>query len=149
MEEFNGVWAIVTTAGGQFIGEINSTPDHESWDENEVMEEIRVNDWIFMKPVYEFTILMGQGPHGFVRSPKGFPVSICMRDVGKWIKPTGITFFSDMEVSDQNTHKSLVEETRKSIMVSRAQAAGLHTGGPVPDTGMSGSGGMRGPIGRG
>ena len=130
MEEFNGIWAVVKVAGGQYIGKIRVPVKGvealiTEATTQDVLHEIDESGRIFMKPAYEFTMMMHQTQAGVSRVPMGVPVSLCLRDVGTYLWPTNITFFKDMEKEDSDAHKKVVEETRKSITASRTQAAGL------------------------
>lgn len=143
MAEFDGIWAVVKVAGGQYIGQLH-VPNNEIQTTNTVMTVREPTDLqdvlkgidssgrVFMKPAFEFSMLMKPTPEGIQRSPLTVPINVCMAEVGVWLWPSSISFFGDMKEQDQKSHKSLVEAGLKDIMVSRAAASGLHLGGDMP-----------------
>ena len=135
MSEFDGIWAVVKVAGGQYLGALQVEGNGIVRTDTSIIstvlsardarKEVKENGCIFMKPCFEFTMLMKPTPEGIQRQPLPVPVNVCMEEVGVWLWPASIVFFEDMTENDQRSHKSLVEAALKDIMVSRAAAAGL------------------------
>lgn len=129
MDESYNLWAIVKVAGGQYIGKLDLAKRY-------IIREVKDTGCIFMKPAYEYNMLMNQTPQGLQRMPLAVPVSVCLEDVGVWLWPSSILFFDEMSEKDLASHKSVVEAALKDIQRSRAANAGLS----LPDDGRFGGG---------
>lgn len=134
MAEFKGLWAIVKVAGGQYIGALHGLESAATGGgKHAVLNQIDKESRVFMKPAYEFNMLMNQTPEGIKRMPLAVPIGVCMSEVGTYLWPSQITFFDDMEEEDRNQHKKVVEAALVDITKSRAVAAGIELPpGPGP-----------------
>ena len=130
MEGTKGIWAVVKVAGGQYIGALP-----ECNNELDVLNQVDERGRIFMKPAFEFSMMMRPTPEGIQRQPLTVPINVCMDEVGVWLWPSSISFFDDMSEQDQKSHKSLIEAALKDIVVSKAAAAGLDLSGKMPGQG--------------
>ena len=128
MEKSDSVWAVVKVAGGQYIGCFNK---HNSV--TSALKQVDEGGRIFMKPAFEFQMMMKPTHNGIQRQPLTVPVNVCMGEVGVWLWPTSISFFDDMDDVDKKSHHSLMEAALKDIMVSRAAASGIDLTGKMPN----------------
>ena len=132
--DFSGVWALVATAGGKFIGQCKGT-SHE-----DIIGKIEQssNGWIHLSDTYEYTsaLMPVQGPQGpgMQRAIHCLPIGATSNAVTIWVKPVSILFFEEMQAEDRNEYKNLVTRARQLAIQSRAQKAGISLAGlQVPE----------------
>lgn len=126
MENFDGVWAIVKTAGGSYIGRVTKTENYSfanSW--RDILEASEEGQFLFLKPAFEYTALMGATPSGPQRLPLITPVSVCLHPIGIWLRVTGFVFFDDMHEDDVKEHKGMITAAMDQLTIQRAEKNGI------------------------
>lgn len=128
--EFDGLWAVVTSAGGRYIGRIASQSRDSAVQETENGEMMTLN------PVYELAIIQipVQSPRGIVmqRDIRALPLGANLENHTVHTKPTDIWFLQDMQERDQLEYKNIVNDAIRTAQNARATRAGLHTAVQLP-----------------
>jgi hypothetical protein len=134
MDENYTLWAIVKVAGGQYIGRLQPPLQMGTFEDN-VINTVQKTGCIFMKPALEFNMLMQQTREGVSRAPLTVGVGACLREMGAYLWPSSIAFFSHMDKRDLEEHKKIVAAAMQAIMEARAAEAGLVFPGNKEDGG--------------
>lgn len=120
-----GVWAVVMVSGGKKI--IGGMPDLNKKDAIEAIEK----GWILtVNPAFELLcthmpVQDGQGNVGFRHLVQCLPIDGCKGPAKIHVVAESIHFFEDMQESDRNEHKKLVEALAEMLVAARLTAAGI------------------------
>jgi hypothetical protein len=136
-----GVWAIVMTAGGNYIGQIDHVelPEWPSENVKMAIKDILVdleNGCILTlnyPQEYQSMLIPQPTPQGvhFNRMIQAYSIGRCLDIEATKIHltPENILFLNDMSVSDRAWYKELIMTGIRTAVESRAQAAGILTPG--------------------
>jgi hypothetical protein len=128
-EQSEGLWALIITSGGKFIGEIDSTKDE--------MTELMANaGFITLKNAYEVSVnlIPIPTPNGIMmqREVGCTPLIMTLHGAPLHVKPVAVQFFDEMHDLDAAGYKRLAGDADKAAVKARAAIAGITTaGGPL------------------
>lgn len=133
-----GVWAIVITPGGKYIGQVFDTDDDRYLTEEHLSERLAVKLKYPLEFASMFMPKQVAGPNGqpmmvYDRIIQAYCISRCydVEELEITVQPTDYIFFSRMSKNDREWHKDLVRTGIKGAVEARARASGLL----VPPTG--------------
>ena len=128
-----GIWAIVITPGGKYIGQLHDADDPDpAHSEDHFTERLTVKMKFPLEFASMFVPKQVPGPNGqplmvFDRVIQAYCLSRCY-DVEKLeitLQPSDFVFFNRMSRNDRDWHKDLIRTGIKGAVEARAKASGL------------------------
>jgi hypothetical protein len=128
-----GIWAIVITPGGKYIGQLYDIEDSsELHSEDEYLERLTVGLRFPLEFASMFVPKQVHGPNGqpmmaYDRIIQAYPISRCY-DVEKLeiaVQPVDLIFFNRMSRNDRDWHKDLIRAGIRGAVEARIRASGL------------------------
>jgi hypothetical protein len=116
-------WAVVTAAGGRFIGKAVNYDTlekyHEEADKKDHLPLLQLS------PVFDFAASLLPGPKGLSRVPFCSTLDFTLESMILSVQPTAVYLFHDMQEGDLTQYKTFVKHALSQAMEHRASRSGI------------------------
>jgi hypothetical protein len=131
-QQFEGAWAIVTSAGKSVIGRVlvpddKYRPAREDVDQLKALMQAGKLDWVEVDSTLDWAVALQINQNGATKIPAMTPHDMLNTVCRTHVRPTQITFFEDMQEEDRKRYKEMVGTIMTQMKRERsAKNSGLH-----------------------
>jgi hypothetical protein len=140
-ETFEGVWIVVNTPSGGFIGRVRKDIGDDPSKPSEVKESMAATPLLKLEPAFEFQCGLQQvidpethRPLGLAKQSLTTTIDLCIESIPLYVHTAGGTvyFLSEMKTSDVVEYKKQVEQAMEQAVQMRAKRSGITLSREMP-----------------